>query len=322
MDLYMKKFTLSVVICTKDRYIDIIETVKSILTQTILPNELVIIDQSSGNRIEKAIRNLLSKRGKKKEFFKYIHNPKISGLTTARNVGIQESVGDIILFLDDDVILENDFFAQIMEIHERDPSIGGVGGVVTNYKASFIRQLLFRTFYVGPFKDERQKIYWNLNKYGKFDIITTSKIGGGLMSFKRGFLSDIKFDENFRGYSLGEDFDFSYRFSLRHKLVINPNARLYHKGSPKNRGNFKKYTEARICTLFYFFKKNLNKELCNCLCFFWAITGDLVFGFLASVSKKTIAPLVGVFSGYWKIINNLRECDFIVMERYRRKKRL
>jgi len=297
--------SISIVIPTKNREKDLLYNINSILEQSILPQELIIIDQSTQIDSEVAIKNIFSSlpTGKRNKInLKYIYSPEIPGLTFARNIGIEKSSKDIVLFLDDDVLLERDFIANILNTYQKYPFVGGVGGVITNYRKSYLNKLFFKIFYLGPFKDERQEIYWNADINKGTQVVKVSKLGGGLMSFRRELLKNIKFDENYRGYSFGEDFEFCYRFSRKYKLFINTKARLYHKSS-NNKYNLKQHTMAHVWGYYYFFSQVLDKNLWNCLCFFWLNIGFLGNAFIKLLKTKNMEALLGIFFGYLKIYN-------------------
>ena len=50
------------------------------------------------------------------------------GLTRARLRGIAESIGDLLVFVDDDNVLDHDFLAQALRIYEQRPDIGSWSG--------------------------------------------------------------------------------------------------------------------------------------------------------------------------------------------------
>ena len=105
----MIRASLSFVIPTKNRITDLIKTIKSINKQNVLPNELVIIDQSFNNyesRIKSALKNNIK--------LKYFHEVAIKSLTQAKNFALKKVSGEIIFFLEDDIILSKDFIINIL----------------------------------------------------------------------------------------------------------------------------------------------------------------------------------------------------------------
>ncbi len=97
---------ISVVIPTKDRPLDLDQCINSILSQTFPPEEIIIIDD--GELSENFIEKIKNKIKEKEIICKYIRK-KIPGLLISRNLGASKSENSIVLFLDDDVILNKDY---------------------------------------------------------------------------------------------------------------------------------------------------------------------------------------------------------------------
>ena len=81
-----------------DRYIT--EAINSVLNQTYQDIELIVIDDASNDNSSKIINSFNSSK------IKYIKLEKNSGAANARNVGINQSSGNIICFIDSDDIWE------------------------------------------------------------------------------------------------------------------------------------------------------------------------------------------------------------------------
>lgn len=123
----MKK--LSIVICTYNPSISIflkcLEAIK-IASKKHLPFEVIIIDNNSTNHFQKNefIKELITDLG-----IKYFIETK-QGLTPARIKGINKSSGDIILFVDDDNFINEDFLLEGFKIAMNFPFIGSWSGNV------------------------------------------------------------------------------------------------------------------------------------------------------------------------------------------------
>ncbi len=308
--------TISVIIATKFRHQDLLNTLENISLQALLPNELIIVDQNISSDIKNAVFSMFNRLDKFKKnniILKYIHDSQITGLTQARNRGIEKNESDIVLFLDDDVILEKDFIFNILEIYRKYPEIAGVGGFITNfvtgYNMGLVSKIFLKIFHLGYFADSRIPIYIN-PKYKDTEYVTTSKLFGGLSSFRKEIFQEFKFDENFIGYSILDDVDFSFRVSRKYKIVIAPKARLMHIKSDVGRIDYKKYAEAIIYQTHYFFKKNLDKNIYNYICFIWFNIGSVVRAMLSLIFKQNPKGIVGTCKGLKKIICR-EDSDFL-----------
>ena len=109
------KLSLSVIIPTLNRPEDLYGAVASMLKQSYLPYELIIVDQSKEDDSHKRVKNLFS-HTKTKIKLLYVHDSEIDGLVSAKNHGVKISSGDIICFLEDDETLDIDYFKKINKV--------------------------------------------------------------------------------------------------------------------------------------------------------------------------------------------------------------
>src|SRR5579872_4309224 len=118
---------ISVVVPTRNRPKDIETLLPSIAGQTRLPDELIIVDQSKSDETHVLTADIMESR--LAERCVYVHSSGIRGVSAARNVGIACASGDIVLFLDDDVILSPDCVEQLESAFDAHPDYAGIGGV-------------------------------------------------------------------------------------------------------------------------------------------------------------------------------------------------
>jgi glycosyltransferase involved in cell wall biosynthesis len=304
----------SFIICTKDRPDDLTTCVKSIIRQTILPGELVIVDSGKSVGLEKNIKELISETPIK---LKYIYSQP--GVNRQRNIGVKEAAGEIVFFFDDDVILEPDYHEKALEAYEekKGDNIYGLQGTITNISpADFITRIIQRIFLL------RRNIYQGKNKMlaSGFHInvikpqqIIPVEVFHGIMSFRKEVFHYFQFDEflSARGYAMADDKDFSYRVSRKFNLFQTPYARLVHLPSKVSRPNKKEIEEQRILNNYYLFKKNMPQTLKNRLCFYWALLGLVILSFYRSINLKDLSPVWGTLRGLFKMMNynpnNLKE---------------
>jgi GT2 family glycosyltransferase len=296
--------SLTVIIPTLDRPDDLRSTVVTLLHQTLLPDQLIILDQSPRLDSQKSIENLFaSSPSRVRETVKlsYVRDTRIASAAVARNKAMDLAEGVIWLFLDDDVELESEFIQAIAETYQRNPYVIGVSGVVTNYPSPPWRFRLWNAvFALGVFHDERQSVYWRANQLRDSAPIPVSKFGGGLMSFCSSAIRELRFDPRLRGASEGEDVEFCSRLKPGSRLVINPKARLAHKQTPVTRSQqhwIKR--EAKAAT--YLYLKCWRKGMVNRLCFLWFTFGYALAATYSSLRHRSLeswkALLVGVREG-------------------------
>ena len=274
---------ISVVIPTKNRFQDIIKCIESILIQTLLPDEIVIVDSSDTDELKSNLDDLLQN----KIAFKYIHAPL--SLTQARNVGIKESTGDVIIFLDDDVILDRDYIKETMHVFNNDSEkkVGGVtGNIIDNIEiqnrsfkrliGSNIMQVLATIFFLFKYKDGKfQPSGWPTFTHSD-KIAEIECLSGANMAFRREIFNEFKFDENLRGYSFMEDDDIAYKVSREHQNIYTPFAKLIHNVSPAARDKAYARMKMTIENHYYLFKKNFPQDLKHKFAFWWSVVGLFV----------------------------------------------
>ena len=117
---------LSIIITayTTERLADIYELLKSIKSQTYANTETIFVVERSKQLLER-VRSYASEYNIPN--LKVLFNDGEPGLSAARNVGIKAANGDIIAFVDDDVLLYPDWAEKMASAH-RDDSIIGVTG--------------------------------------------------------------------------------------------------------------------------------------------------------------------------------------------------
>lgn len=111
----------SVVIVTHDRIKFLRLTIQSLINQIIPPNEVIIIDDASRVPVINEIKDLVDILYSYNIKFKVIRTEHELGLGTARSVGAKISLGDFIVFLDDDVIASKELISSYMNIFNRNP---------------------------------------------------------------------------------------------------------------------------------------------------------------------------------------------------------
>lgn len=298
--MIMRVASVSVVFPTKNRPQDVAAAVESVLAQTVLPCQIIVVDQSS---TEESRRGLMARIQLLpldiRSAVEYIHlfDPIVRGLTEARNRSLPLVTGEFVLFLDDDVVLEPEFIERILEVYRDHAEATGVSGIVTNYSAP-PASLLYWThiFMRGPFWDDRQPVYWKASRLRDGDPVRVSRLGGGLMSFRRLAIQGMAFDENLRGACDGEDVDFCCHLQPGSVLMITPRARLIHKMSPAGRAS-QHWLARHTRTMRYLYQRNWERGAFNRICFAWLNVGYVLAATLGSVRHLSLDSWRAVMAG-------------------------
>lgn len=299
----MAKLSLSIIICTKNRPDDLRDCLQSIVGQSSVPFEIIIVDSSDSTDSQKITENyshLLPIR--------YFHTKP--GLTFQRNYGISRTLGDIILFLDDDVILEKDALREFERGFSINNNIFAVGGLFTNVKPKYSISNLFNKIFLLTRVEGNGKMqksgFAAYQWCAKCQTIQDTEIlCGAAFAYRKEVFAELSFDEGVAGYGFMEDADFSYRVSRKFRMVYNPFARVFHKESGVDRIDQKKWYSMLTYNHYYFFKKNIYPNA-SWFWFWWSNFGLFLRSLIVSVLNKTIDPVAGAIDGNIKILKEFR----------------
>jgi glycosyltransferase involved in cell wall biosynthesis len=118
----MRANDVSVVICayTEDRWDQICAAVDSVCAQSLPSVEIILVIDHNSALFERATACMTN--------VTVVANEQAKGLSGARNTGAARARGEIIAFLDDDAVADEDWLKFLVEPYEN-PRIAGVGGL-------------------------------------------------------------------------------------------------------------------------------------------------------------------------------------------------
>jgi glycosyltransferase involved in cell wall biosynthesis len=209
---------ISVVIPTRNRAPKLRRTLEGLCAQSAPANtfEVVIVDNGSTDNTCEAVKDFTSRAANSP--WSYLREAK-PGAAAARNAGVQASRGDIVLFLDDDVVPDPQLIEEHTKSHREQTVIvlGAVRFPWDDSRTAFHRTLsehaeLLQSFrFPDPHNVPFQHFY-TCNLSLPRDVL--SRNGG--------------FDESFRASGF-EDIDLGYRLSKAGiRMVFNPRASGLH----------------------------------------------------------------------------------------------
>lgn len=293
----MQKLTTSVIICTRNRIADIVPCLESLILQTALPEEIIIVDSSDRSLQEyDEFNRLFNERRFARAQLKYIHTSP--GLTYQRNKGIDLATGDVVHFLDDDVILTSHYLASMRTVFEENHAYAGGMGTITNIpvpaRLNWHRMLRYifllqRDYASGNFTLSGMPTH----AYGTKKFKEVHVLGGCCMAYRSWVFKKYRFDEQLKRYGFMEDCDFSRRVSYEYPLFYNPAARLAHNPSASNRDGIIDNRAMYIKNYRYLFYKNVYpKNRFKIVAFWWSIAGL----FIEALLTRNLLYL----QGYWQ----------------------
>jgi GT2 family glycosyltransferase len=247
--------TFSVIIATKGRPDDLEGTLASLRLCDPAPSEVIVVDGDE-DRSAESVATAAARSGL--AALRYFHNEP--GLTRQRNRGVSEVVGDIVVFLDDDVDVEPGLFG-VFERAYRDPAVVGATGVVVEQgersfgnKRSLVRRLLI------PGEEGRMTSFGYPRRVQDESVERDVEfMQGCLMSGRRTAVENVGFDEALPGYGLAEDEDFSYRLSRVGRLRFMPDAVVDHKNTGFRSTGTRPFNRDVVVNRTYLFRKNFER---------------------------------------------------------------
>ncbi len=303
-------FKASVIIPTYNRPLELRECIQSILEQVVKPHELIVVDD--GNLSTLPFENECKNAG-----IDYIYYRKDTpGLTESRNAGIRLAKGDIIFFLDDDVVLFPNFIEEIIKVYKADnkAEVGGVGGAIANNKPLKLRHRIRRIidvfFLVSGLHEGKVLLSGFFTGFGMTGspikkIKEVDFLSGGVSSFRKEVFQTFHFTDKYRNYGFGEDKDFSFQVSKKYKLFFNPNAKLLHLEAPKMRPDKKLTGRKFVIGRYLFFKDHVKKAWWSWIFFYYALFGYIlvrIIILIVSLDKNEISRLRGIFGAMRDIL--------------------
>ena len=324
----------SLIICTYMRPGPLLKLLHSVREQSVYPDQIVIVDGSTDLETKDRVA--------KNDFEKldyFLVQPEERGLTKQRNFGIAKTAGDttIICFLDDDIILEKDYFKRLLQTYEDFPEALGVGGYINN-------EVQWEETAEGYSSNKQEFCYDGWKRKDGSRFVLRKKIGldsdrppgfapdfshgrsvsflppsgkiyeveqlmGGVSSFRKTVFDSLQFSEYFEGYGLYEDADFSLRVAKKGKLYLNTNAVLAHYHNASGRPNQYQYGKMVVRNGWYVWRVKNPKPSLRSKFKWHAITALLTAIRFTNIlttkqKKEAFTEALGRTVGWWSLIVN------------------
>ncbi|GAA3613954.1 glycosyltransferase family 2 protein [Flavivirga amylovorans] len=324
----------SLIVCTYMRPRPLLDLLNSVKIQSVYPTEVLIVDGSVNDETDKLLHE------NKFENLKYFKvEEKNRGLTKQRNYGINlaSETSEIICFLDDDIVLKDNYFENLLKTYEIQKDALAVGGYIDNnntWKKESVEKSKNNFYFDGWMRSEPSRFKLRrlfglqpdkipgflptfahgrsvgfLPPSGK--IYEVEQIMGGVSSYKKEVFDSLKFSTYFDGYGLYEDADFSLRLSEIGKLYVNTSAQLYHYHDDSGRPNKYKYGKMVVRNGWYVWRVKYPKPTFK-MRFKWNATVFLliairfanVFTSNKNKRKEAFTESLGRVVGWYSLIFN------------------
>jgi glycosyltransferase involved in cell wall biosynthesis len=264
------------VIATRNRPDYLLDTVRSLVDQTVLPQELCIVDSSDETPVRARIEELCAGVGLE---LLYVH-PAPRGLTVQRNLGIDRTSGDPVFLIDDDVWMAPDAHEEVLAEYERwGPELGGVRGAP-----------------LRPAVPNRLLILWRrLFGMGGWWPEASGKM-------RPGFFAEVVIDSaGVRTLEHSSGWFMSYRvFKRGYVLVQTPRARIDHLRASSQRLSPFDLQRMNLANQFYLHRKNMPQTLGYKAALWWALLGTFVLNLGKVIQTRDPGYVTGLVVGAWE----------------------
>ena len=290
---------IAIVIATVGRCEELRTMLRSLATQTRLPDQVVLVDEAGeGNTLAREFPQLNI----------FVTTFPRGSASAKRNRGIHCVAPEIELigFMDDDIVLEPQALAAMRDFWLSSPSdLGGVSCNLVNHPPLFASRLKSLKFASRlALYDARGGVVLRSGFHTLLGNVAQTQYVQWLPStavvYHRQVLAEHSFDEWYQGYSYLEDLDFSYSISRRYKLAVLAGARFCHYPSQIGRTDPYLFGKKEVLNRLHFVRKHPELSPASCL-FALAIRASMsvilgVTRFEVAYFRRALGNLVAVFS--------------------------
>jgi glycosyltransferase involved in cell wall biosynthesis len=194
----IKGVFLSLIIPTRNRPSQLGRLLESLLPQMsggkARPVEVIVVDDASDGDARGAYKKIIRESGPR---LKLLSAPKPLGPAGARNRGIEAARGEVLAFLDDDMVPDPSFLAELIRFHRDHPDILVVNGNLKKLRRDIYSDFWYH-YYSARFNVSGRSLY------------RVARVASGNFSIKRTVLRSLSplFDP---GLAAWEDLDLAFR---------------------------------------------------------------------------------------------------------------
>jgi len=214
------KKLVSVVIVTRNRKKELSACLDSIFKMNYPRLEVIVVDNGSTDKTVEALKRNFPK-------VKLVLSKKNLGLNKAKNLGQKQALGDYILFLDSDTIVDKSFLTELVELAESNPQVGIVCPKMYYFDQKDV--IWYAGAKVNLLTSQTKNIGCNKKDCGQFDSVKETFFA------PTAYLATRKVVEKLDGHEEGFFMtygDTDYGFRARRagfKVMFCPSAKLWHR---------------------------------------------------------------------------------------------
>ncbi len=213
---------VSVVIVTFNGERFIVKNLESLYKQTLVPAEVIVVDNASRDQTTALVEREFKK-------VKIIKNKKNYHYARAVNMGVEAAVEDLVIILNQDIELKEDFIEMLYRRYEAEEDKETAAGIVPQMRFKKLRTFIngIGNFVTG--KSWGSDNYFGVVDIGQFErlLYVGSACFGAIMVTKAGWREVGPLDIQYKSFY--EDVDWSIRAHLKGmNLLAAPKAVVFH----------------------------------------------------------------------------------------------
>jgi GT2 family glycosyltransferase len=255
------QFNVSICICTRNRPQDLSKALKSIERSTYPAFQVIVSDDSTNDQTQQLVAT---------EFpaVTFLEGPR-KGLGANRNNALRAVTGSHVLFIDDDVVLDENFLETVRNQLVLQATQGTIDKIIVSGIENKNGELVF--------PGDQSFVGWQNVHYKEGDTIKTVVINSAVFPF--GAFKDTLFDEQLV-YG-NDEVDFTTRVIQKgFKIILLPEAINFHYPSTINRDYYEPYHDAtRIYVTFKRYFDTENNKLKGFIYLPYALVHAVAFNF-------------------------------------------
>lgn len=274
---------IAFVVPTMNRPDDLRNMLESVVSQSCLPDQIVIVD-AGDITVDQVVREFPSLN----TVYLREYPPSLS---RQRNVGMAAVDQSISLagYIDDDIVFEPGTIEAMLKFWENSSSdVGGARFNIMNEglpKLIWLRSLfLIESRTRGALMPSGFQSSISVMK----DTTWVRWLSGGATIWRRSVIDEFKYDEWFQGTGYLEDLDYSFNVGIKYKMAVVADAQVQHLSHPLRKDMNYVLGKWQAINRMYFIRKH---EQFSTALYYWAMLGEFCFNLLASISERNSSRL-------------------------------
>ena len=245
--------TFSVIIPTLRREEQLRETLASLAACDPLPDELIVID-AAPERSAEAHTTGIAELGVRVQV---LSSP--GGVSRQRNIGLGKASGELVVFLDDDVLVQRRLFEIADEIFTDTTIVAATGRIEEPRSRRLIaHESRVRRFLPGGGREGQYTRYGYPNYLrDPYQARDVEFMPGCLMCVRREAAVAVGFDERL---ALAEDEDFAYRLTRLGRVRHDPRLTVIHRKLGFRSRDRREFDRSLLISRLYIFRKNFEQR--------------------------------------------------------------